>query len=157
MKKIELTKGYSAIVDDEDYEKLIDMGSWYAVVTNTNAYACVKKQENYIRVTYCMHRIVMSAQEGLEVDHINHNGCDNRKENLRLCSRRDNSKNIILGSNNTSGVRGVSYSKAAKKWQSTIKVCGERIHLGWFFSFEEAANTRKEAEKKYGYFYGHIE
>ncbi len=157
MKKIELTKGYFALVDDEDYRKIINMGFWYAIVNNKNVYACVKKKENNTRIVYFMHRVVMNAPEWMEVDHINHNGCDNRKENLRLCTHRDNTKNLVLGSNNTSGVRGVSYSKTAKKWQSTIKVQSKRIHLGWFSVFEEAVNARKDAEKKYGYFYGRTE
>lgn len=154
MKKIELTKGYVALVDDEDYDKLMSYGSWYASVGGRTAYASVKKQINYKRVTYKMHRIIMGVPEHLMVDHINHNGCDNRKENLRICTQRENTMNITMLSNNKSGVRGVSYSKTANKWHSIIRVCGERIHLGWWSDFEDAVSARKEAEKKYGYFFG---
>lgn len=157
MKKIELTKGYAALVDDEDYDKLMSYGSWYANAGKKTVYACVKKQINCKRVTYYMHRIVMGVPDNLVVDHINHNGCDNRKENLRICTHRENTMNITMSSTNKSGVRGVSYSKTANKWHSIIKVCGERIHLGWWNNFEDAVLARREAEKKYGYFFGEHE
>lgn len=86
-----------------------------------------------------MHRVIMGALVGEEVDHIDGDGLNNQRKNLRICSSSENKRNTRFRSNNTSGYRGVSWNIAAKKWQSTIGHNGRRRHLGYFDSKEEAA------------------
>lgn len=103
---------------------------------------------------YPVHRIVMLMcygfyGEGLDVDHINHVRDDNRLFNLRFVTRSENNKNQSLSSKNTSGVTGVHFSKARKKYVAQIEVNRENIFLGRFETLEEAAAARAEANVKY--------
>jgi hypothetical protein len=91
-----------------------------------------------------------------DVDHINGVRHDNRWINLRLASRSQNNMNSAAPKNNTSGHKGVHldrrmYKKGAPKnpWFARIKVSGKTLHLGFFKTFEEAVEVRKQAEKKY--------
>ena len=103
---------------------------------------------------YLVHRVVMLmcygfCGEGLDVDHINHVRNDNRLVNLRFVTRRENQRNQSLSSKNTSGVTGVHFSKARKKYMAQIRVDGENIFLGRFETLEEAAAARAEANLKF--------
>lgn len=103
---------------------------------------------------YPVHRVVMLMcygfyGEGLEVDHINHIRNDNRLFNLRFVTRSENRKNQSVSSKNTSGVTGVYFAKANKKYVAQIGVNRKRIHLGMFDTLEEAAAARAEANVKY--------
>lgn len=111
----------------------------------------------YVKVhgrRYLVHRVVMLmcygfCGEGLDVDHINHVRNDNRLVNLRFVTRRENQRNQSLSSKNTSGVTGVCFLKARKKYMAQIRVDGENIFLGRFETLEEAAAARAEANLKY--------
>lgn len=113
----------------------------------------------YIRIgfkgkLYLAHRVAMLlaygfCSDGLEVDHINHVRDDNRLANLRFATRKGNLRNKSRNSNNTTGVTGVVYHKARRKYRAQIKVDGVQIHLGYFSTSEEAAKARKDAEIKY--------
>lgn len=94
------------------------------------------------------HRIVMHAQPGQVVDHINKDRADNRKQNLRCCSRSENVRNRGLCSTNTSGVTGVFFDKSRNKWVANITHEHKRILLGRFSNKEDAIAARltKEAE-----------
>ena len=101
-----------------------------------------------------MHRVVMLMcygfyGEGLEVDHINHVRNDNRLFNLRFVTRSENSKNQSLSSKSTTGVTGVSFLKARKKYIAQIGVNRKLIYLGMFETLEEAAAARAEANLKF--------
>ena len=85
----------------------------------------------------------------LIVDHINGNRLDNRKSNLRICHKEKNPINCKKYKNNTSGCKGVSWSKRLNKWQVTININKRHIYLGLYSDLEEAITVRKEAEKKY--------
>ena len=103
---------------------------------------------------YPVHRIVMLmcygfCGEGLDVDHINHVRNDNRLCNLRFVTGSENSKNQSVSSKNTSGVTGVYFSKAKKKYVAQIEVNLKVIHLGYFETLEEAAAARVEANLKF--------
>ena len=116
----------------------------------SNGYLYVKVHER----RYLVHRIVMLmcygfCGEGLDVDHINHVRNDNRLVNLRFVTRRENQRNQSLSSKNTSGVTGVHFSKARKKYMAQIRVDGENIFLGRFETLEEAAAARAEANLKF--------
>lgn len=134
VKEIELTKGLKVLVDDEDYQLLSEF-SWYAV----KGYA-VNRNLKF------MHRFIMRYPHGYQVDHINGNKLDNRKENLRLCSNRENCRNQGKnGVNKSSKFKGVSFSKERRKWVTAIRVDGKRRFLGKFKTEIEAAKAYDKA------------
>lgn len=96
---------------------------------------------------YLMHNVIMGD---LLIDHINRDKLDNRKNNLRRVTHHENQINRKdLNSNNTSGVRGVSWYKSYSKWEASIKVHYKKIKLGYFDTIDEAARARRRAELKY--------
>ena len=118
-----------------------------------------RKSSGYLDVNvhgrfYLVHRVVMLMcygfyGEGLEVDHINHVRDDNRLCNLRFVTGSENSRNKSVSSKNTSGVTGVYFAKANRKYVAQIKVNREAIYLGIFETLEEAAAARAEANLKF--------
>ena len=118
-----------------------------------------RKLSGYLEVQvhgrlYLVHRVVMLMcygfyGEGLEVDHINHVRNDNRLVNLRFVTHGENMRNKSVSSKSTTGVTGVDFSKAHKKYRARIRVDGELIHLGYFDTLEEAAEARRQADRKY--------
>lgn len=128
--------------DKEDYNKIKD----YCWNQNNSQYITTNiKHKNTM-----FHRLIMSCENNtVEIDHINHNVVDNRKENLRICDRSENARNRGLQSNNTSGCAGVGFVNNIKKWRARIKIYGKEIHLGYFEKYEDAVKARKEAEIKY--------
>lgn len=104
---------------------------------------------------YYAHRIAMSivgfSAEGLEVDHINGNGLDNRLLNLRVVSSSENSKNLATSGKNSSGKIGVFFCNDQNKWRAIIHHERKKIHLGCFDSFRDACLARSIAEHKYKY------
>ena len=118
-----------------------------------------RKSSGYLDVQvhgrlYLVHRVVMLMcygfyGEGLEVDHINHVRNDNRLFNLRFVTRSENSKNQSLSSRSTTGDTGVSFLKAGKKYTARIGVNRKLIYLGLFDTLEEAAEARRQADRKY--------
>ena len=141
MKKIPLTKGKFALVDDEDFE-LVSKLHWY--ITSHN-YAANHSSK---RLTY-MHRLITNAPQGSVIDHINRNTLDNRKGNLRVADKRINSINRGLQANNTSGHKGVSWMKKLGKWETYIWYKQKKIGLGYFVDIDEAKKVRQIAELKY--------
>lgn len=87
--------------------------------------------------------------ENAEIDHINHVRNDNRLCNLRFVTRSENRRNQSVNSKNTSGVTGVCFLKARKKYMAQISVDRENIYLGIFETLEEAAEARRQADRKY--------
>jgi hypothetical protein len=81
------------------------------------------------------------------IDHVNGDGTDNRLENLREANQSQNGANRRLTSKNTSGFKGVSFAKQAKRWRAGIQVGGRRKHLGYFDTPELAHQRYVEAAK----------
>lgn len=128
--------------DLEDYDK-IKKFSWKE---NSNGYAQAVDNCKCI----LMHRIVLGVTDSkIHIDHRYHNKLDNRKQNLRETSCKNNTRNKSMLKSNTSGVTGVSWENKSNKWHAYIWVDGKTIHLGRFINFEDAVRTRKEAEEKY--------
>lgn len=147
-KEILLTKGKVALVDDEDYE-FLNRWKW----KYTNGYAARNQYIGNYQATYlCMHRVVLNAPRGMEVDHINHYGLDNRKINLRICTHSQNMENMILHKKKIP--KGISWHKHRKKWQATIWKDKKSFHLGVFKNIDDAVRARKEkAKEMFGEFF----
>lgn len=97
-----------------------------------------------------LHQIIMGEPpKNKEIDHINRNRLDNRKENLRFATRQINVLNCGLQKDNMSGITGVYWNRTKKKWQAYIRVNGKQIYLGRFKRKRDASKARKAAEKKY--------
>ena len=150
--EIPLTRGQVAIVDADDFEWLSQL-QWHAHWSHTSKhyYARTYTDEivSYGRKLESMHRLIMKAKPWEIVDHINGNGLDNRKENLRIVTKRENSINSKTQSNNTSGVKGVAFDKSRNKWIVQIMIDKKSKNLGRFDNFEDAVQARKDAEKLY--------
>lgn len=96
-----------------------------------------------------LHRHVMSAGEGQFVDHANRDGLDNRRCNLRFCTKRQNNWNRSIQTNNKSGYKGVIWNKQCQKWQARIVLFGKQKHLGLFINPIDAASAYKAAARKH--------
>lgn len=98
-----------------------------------------------------IHRLIMRFPDSelYNVDHKNHNKWDNRKCNLRIATRSENTMNSVTPSTNSSGVKGVIWHSSAEKWQASITIQGEKLYLGIYSNFEDAVKARKNAEVKY--------
>jgi hypothetical protein len=152
MKTIPLTRGMVALVDDEDFEDLSQY-QWQASTGRYCSYAVRDIYKNGSHWRERMHRRIMNAREGNCVDHKNHNGLDNRRDNLRICSPSQNLQNMRNSKGGSSQYKGVSWSRAAHKWKVAVQHNGEQIHLGVFCDEKEAARVYdEEAQKLFGEF-----
>lgn len=159
MRKIPLTQGKFALVDDEDYEWL-SQWNWQAWTSKTNrSFYSVRRllAKEGKRGATRMHIEIMKRHnlwyDGFVVDHVDFNGLNNQKYNLRACTPRQNLCNRRLGKNNTSGYKGVDWRGERNRWRAQIRVNGKKKHLGFFTSKLEAAKAyNKGAEKYFGKF-----
>jgi len=94
-----------------------------------------------------MHRAILNAPPRMDVDHINGNGLNNTRENLRLCTRSQNMMNQRL-KGGTSRFRGVSWLKGGAKWHAQVRANGKRLHLGLFTDETEAAMAYDAAARE---------
>lgn len=151
-KKIPLTKGKTALVDDEDYAELSKY-SWHAIRNRHTWYARRGEWRDGNQHIIRMHRQILDAPPNKDVDHINRNGLDNRKENLRFCTNAQNQANKRPQTGASSKFKGVSLRKQTGKWQAYIKKNGDQHYLGVFDDEEGAARAYNEAaEKMFGEF-----
>ena len=134
MKAIQLTGGKVAIVDDEDFEEL-NRYKWHYC----EGYAIRADYSGGKRQVIRMHRVVTSAPPNFLVDHINGEGIDNRRSNLRLCTHGENQMNRDRPKSSTSGYSGVNYHRASGKWQCRVQSNGKRHDLGLFDNKHDAA------------------
>ncbi len=149
MKEIPLSQGKVALVDDEDYDRLSENKWWvqkdgrtyYAVRSVTLA----PNQEKRI----WMHREILGLATGQYTDHINGNGLDNSRSNLRSATLSQNGANRRIAQNNSSGIKGVTWHKHRSKWQSSVTVHGKTIYLGRFKDLKSAECIYKLAAFKY--------
>lgn len=131
---------YYAIVDEEDHEKLLAY-KWHL----SNGYAI--KSQNY--TTISMHKFMLGEIPGKEIDHINGNKLDNRKSNLRFCTRRQNQYNAKPKNTNKSGFKGISWDSTHKKWRAALSVAGRCKFIGNFVDKMEAVKAYNKAVKIY--------
>ncbi len=149
MKEIPLSLGKVALVDDADFEKL-SKHRWCAA-RDKNTFYAVRSQwlGNGKQRRIWMHRVILRVPEGKFTDHVNGDGLDNRRSNLRAATISQNGANRRIGSNNTSGVKGVTWHKRFKLWQASICVHGRLIHLGRFRDLKSAECIYKLAAFKF--------
>lgn len=135
MKTIELTQGKVALVDNSDY-KFLSKHSW---TLHNQGYATGRVEGKVV----LMHKLLLGKRDGLEIDHINRNKLDNRRENLRFVTRSMNCLNVGLDKANKSGVEGVSWDKRRGKWRATLKLNYKQIYNKSFIRKEEAIKARE--------------
>lgn len=146
-KELPLTRGKVALVDDDMFEYL-NQWKWFY---QSKGYAARNSRIDTKRITILLHRVVINAPDEMQVDHINGNRLDNRKENLRLCTNWQNTANHKMYSHNVTGYAGVGFLKRAryKKWIARIVVHGKLIYLGSYTTPKDAALAYNEAALKY--------
>lgn len=149
MKKIKLTQGKYAMIDDEDYER-VSQYRWFAARNNDKSVFYAGRTID--KKNLGMHRFVLNVSDRrIKVDHINHNTLDNRKFNLRVCSHAENCSNRkpVKGRLLPKGVIAIGKNK----YKAQIKKAGKDIHLGYFDSPTEAALAyNKKALELFGEF-----
>lgn len=146
MKQIPLTQNKVSIISDDCFDRLSQF-TWH--FNRRLGYAIGERFEGGKRIRVSMHREVMNAQDGSEVDHINGDKLDNRRENLRLCTKSQNMSNRGKQLNNTTGYKGVFTSQRTTKFRAQIRVKGKSIHLGLFENLKDAAISYNIAATKY--------
>jgi len=147
MKIIPLTKGYEAIVDDEDFEWL-SQWKWSASPKRHTVYARRSKDGVY------MHRLILGIKDkSILCDHMNRNGLDNQKANLRACTRSENQINRRRACHHKNRFIGVTFNKRCRKYQVLIYCRNKKHSVGYFDSEEDAAHARdKKAKELHGDF-----
>lgn len=135
-----LPRGYVLLVDDQDWD-FVQQHKWHAVPARKTHYA----QTIIDQWPHSLHAMLLKPAPGLVVDHKNHNGLDNRRDNLRTCTQSQNKANITKFKNNTSGYKGVSWNKRRRKWYAAITVNYRTQHLGVYDDPWEAAQAYNRA------------
>lgn len=140
MKEIPLTQGKVALVDDEDYERLI-VHKWHATRMRNVFYAVRHDNCNPARrLIYMHHEIIGKPGLGFKADHVNNDSLANLKGNLRIVT--DSQSNMNRRSyTGISRFKGVHWRKVDKKWKAQIQIDGTQKHLGYFISEEAAARA----------------
>jgi len=133
MKEIRLTTGQVSLVDDEDLERITKY-KWGAFFNGYSFYASRVVKIRGKRTSVSMHRMIMGLAYGDRlqyVDHINRNGLDNRKENLRVATPPLSNYNQKKRKDNSSGYRGVSWCKRTGRWRASIQINGHSKSCGY--------------------------
>ena len=141
-----LTKGYVTKIDASD-ALLVAGFNLHATVGRSGVYAIASLGHGNKKM--CLHRMIMSAPDGIHVDHINGDTLDNRRDNLRLATAAQNSRNCKPVMGGTSEMKGVSWHKASNRWRAQIRVETKKIHLGIFKSEADAYAAYCDASDKY--------
>ncbi len=142
-----LTQGQITIVDAADYEWL-SKRNWYAKRQPRGGYYALSGRKGSWPEIDSMHRIIMDAPEGMEVDHRDRNKLNNVRENLRICTSSENHRNQPPRGG-SSIYKGVSWNRRDKCWQVRIGVNGKQLSVGTFGDEVEAAISYNEAAMKY--------
>lgn len=139
---IPLAGGRFAIVDNDDVERI----SAYAWTLSDKGYAVTTTRDGRVTRHIKMHRLLMGVAADVDVDHINRNRLDNRRENLRAATKSNNMHNRVLPRASRSGYRGVVEHR--RQWQAKIGIRGGYVLLGAFTSAEEAARAYDDAARR---------
>jgi len=139
MKQIQLNLGKVALVDDEDYVR-VSQFKWIAFTHGNTWYAARRVSVNGKWTTQKMHQLIIGDNPlKLDIDHIDGDGLNNQKSNLRLCTHRQNMMNRKPNKNSSSVYKGVVWHKSMCRWRALIRIEGKLTHLGLFIIEEDAA------------------
>lgn len=142
MKQLILSNKKISQVDDRDFN-MLNKYKWH-----TTAKTYVSRTNNGKEIL--LHREILNAPDGFEVDHIDGNTLNNQRGNLRLATHAENIRNRThLNKNNKTGETGVSWFKLRGKWRARIMINGKELHLGLFVNKKDAVRARRVAAKKY--------
>ena len=148
MKEIQLTKNKIAIVDDEDYEYL-NQFKWTAQKGWSTWYAKRASKKDGRHNTILMHRSLLNVTDkSILVDHINQNGLDCRRSNLRLANKTQNSVNSKIRIDNSTGYKGVSYDEKRRSFYACIYISGKTKSLGRYKTAGEASEAYEAKAKE---------
>ena len=145
MKSIKLTNGQSTIVDNDDYHALKGF-IWYL---DNDGYVLRRGPKETGWRFIKMHRLIAGTPDGLDTDHINGNRLDNRKCNLRICTRGENLRNRGKPKNNKTGYKGVHYCIVLQAFVAQIGFRYKVFNLGSFSTALKAHNAYKKAAAYY--------
>lgn len=152
MRELPLTQGKVALVDDEDFDAL---SRWkWSYVCNTHSKTGYARRAFRLwtskkSFTMLMHIQILGSRDGYEIDHIDGNGCNNQRYNLRFATCPQNHQNIGLYASSKSGYRGVTLYKRDMTWRADITVDGNGIFLGYFDEILDAVCTYDNACRQY--------
>ena len=140
--EIKLTQGKVALIDDVD----INIVNQYQWSYDPKGYAMTNGKD---RRTIRMHRLIMLIPEGMEIDHIDGNGLNNVRNNLRIVTHAENMLNRKLNTNNSSGYKAGTWKADPKKWAAQIQFDGKNHVLGYYEDKLDAAKAYNIAAIKY--------
>jgi hypothetical protein len=141
--ELQLPSGHTVLFDDADADLVLQY-KWYVEHDGMRDYA---RESGKVRVF--MHSLILALQAPYFPDHINGNGLDNRRCNLRPATKAENARNKPSQRGSSSHFKGVGWHRHKHKWQSRIQVAGKLIHLGAFVVEEDAARAYDVAADKY--------
>lgn len=145
MPAIALTRGFETIVDEDDFG-ILSSFKWYAHSQKGGFRAARAGPVVNGKLTIIqMHRFIMNPGSDMVVDHINHDPLDNRRANLRVCTRGENNRNTSSQIGKSSNYLGVGWHGSTSKWRARIKIDGKDIHLGTFGCERQAALRYNDA------------
>ncbi len=133
-----------AIVDACDYGRFRHL-RWYR---SGRGYAVRHNHGDGPRNIF-LHREILKAPPGRQVDHINGVRLDDRRTNLRLATNAENAQNRTLSPKNSSGYRGVSWCRGRRKWEAYVRIDGKQRHLGYYGTAEEAAQAAERHRERH--------
>lgn len=150
MKHITLTRGYVAFVDNQDFE-LVSKFKWYAAPTGNTVYATrgIHRPDGPGQTRQMMHRLILGLTDPkILVDHIDRNGLNNQRGNLRTATNQQNQWNAAKHKDSPQGIKGVRLTRY-KTWMVTIKHQGKRTYLGTYKTKVEAENVATAFRQKH--------
>lgn len=149
MKTIQLTQGFVALIDDADFER-VSQFKWTVTKTKSNVYAKRKvHRANGGYTSQLLHRFIMGVTDRtIYVDHMDHNGLNCQRSNLRRCVPGENAGNVTK-TRGSSRYRGVSCASSKGKWRACIRI-EKTVHLGYLTDEEQALAYDEAARSRFG-------
>lgn len=145
MKEVELTQGRKALVDDEDWVLLQSLVSKHGRVMRW----CVNAGYAYNKTHGLLHRFLMQAPPGIDVDHINGNKLDCRRDNMRFCTDAQNQQNRKAKFQGYSQFKGAHWDKNRQFWMARIRIDKKLVYIGSFDTDKEAGAAYNETARKH--------